>query len=114
MRLGPNGSYVRYTVSIGRGTTRYVHGLVLEAFVGPRPDGMEALHADDNTANNALSNLSWGTREANNAKIDGTTVRSIRLDRVGGMTHQAIADRYGVSRPLISMILGGKRRTAVA
>jgi|SRR5882672_1962489 len=42
-----------------------VHTLVLEAFVGPRPDKMECLHKDGNKANSRLSNLSWGTRSQN-------------------------------------------------
>ncbi|WP_301121090.1 NUMOD4 motif-containing HNH endonuclease [Mycolicibacterium fortuitum] len=39
-----------------------IHRLVLEAFVGPCPDGMECCHNDGNTSNNHLSNLYWGTR----------------------------------------------------
>lgn len=42
-----------------------VHRLVLMAFVGPCPDGMEALHWDDDKDNNNLSNLRWGTRSDN-------------------------------------------------
>jgi len=44
---------------------RYVHRLVLEAFVGPCPEGMESLHADDAKRNNHLANLRWGTRKEN-------------------------------------------------
>jgi len=46
-------------------TTKLVHLLVLEAFVGPRPDGMEACHYDGNKTNNRLSNLRWDTKAAN-------------------------------------------------
>lgn len=43
-----------------------LHRLVLEAFVGPCPDGMEARHFPDNDpANCKLVNLSWGTRSQN-------------------------------------------------
>lgn len=49
------------------GRAHYVHVLVLEAFVGPRPSGLEACHWDDNPTNNALSNLRWDTPEANRA-----------------------------------------------
>lgn len=42
-----------------------IHHLVLEAFVGPRPDGMEGCHWDDDPANNSLDNLRWDTRSAN-------------------------------------------------
>ena len=43
----------------------FVHRLVLTAFVGPAPDGMETRHGDGDPTNNALSNLSWGTHAAN-------------------------------------------------
>ena len=43
----------------------FVHRLVLLAFIGPCPSGMEGLHADDMPSNNTLSNLRWGTREQN-------------------------------------------------
>ena len=53
-------------VSLGRrGSARYVHRLVLEAFVGPCPEGYVTCHYDDNPANNALSNLRWGARSEN-------------------------------------------------
>lgn len=44
---------------------RLIHRLILEAFVGPCPEGMEGCHWDDNPANNALSNLRWGTDSDN-------------------------------------------------
>lgn len=43
----------------------YVHVLVLDAFVGPRPKGMEACHNDGDGTNNKLSNLRWDTHKAN-------------------------------------------------
>ena len=42
-----------------------VHRLVLLAFVGPCPEGMEGCHLDDDPKNNRLSNLRWDTRSAN-------------------------------------------------
>lgn len=46
---------------------RAVHRLVLEAFVGPCPPGMECRHFPDRDSNNVeLTNLSWGTRSQNN------------------------------------------------
>ena len=44
-----------------------VHVLVLEAFVGPRPDGFQACHNDGNRLNNHAYNLRWDTIEANHA-----------------------------------------------
>lgn len=49
----------------GKSITRTVHSLVLEAFVGPRPDGMEGCHWDDDPSNNRVENLRWGTRSDN-------------------------------------------------
>lgn len=42
-----------------------IHRLVLMAFVGPPPVGTEGLHADGDSGNNALVNLSWGTHSEN-------------------------------------------------
>lgn len=42
-----------------------LHHLVLEAFVGPRPAGMEGCHWNDDPADNRLRNLRWDTRSAN-------------------------------------------------
>lgn len=50
----------------GRNETRQVHLLVMAAFVGPAPDGMECLHLDGDPTNNRLDNLRWGTRSENN------------------------------------------------
>ncbi len=44
-----------------------VHTLVLEAFVGPRPAGMECRHLNGHPADNRPCNLEWGTRKANEA-----------------------------------------------
>lgn len=49
----------------GKGRTIYVHRIVLEAFVGPRPPGMEGCHWDGVTKNNSLANLRWDTPQAN-------------------------------------------------
>jgi hypothetical protein len=45
----------------------YVHRLVLLAFVGPCPDGMECRHKDGDKRNNRLSNLMWVTPLENSA-----------------------------------------------
>lgn len=48
-----------------QGRTIRVHTLVLTAFVGPCPEGMEACHGDDDPNNNHLSNLRWDTHQQN-------------------------------------------------
>lgn len=51
----------------GKASFRYVHHLVLEAFVGLRPQGTEACHWDGDATNNRLENLRWGTSSDNTA-----------------------------------------------
>lgn len=53
------------SVVIGKGNSRMVHQLVLEAFVGPRPPDTEALHLNHNPSDNKVTNLRWGTRQEN-------------------------------------------------
>lgn len=50
---------------IGKIVDWYVHRLVLFTFVGEPPPGTEGCHWDGHPANNALSNLRWGTRSEN-------------------------------------------------
>lgn len=57
------------TVAIGKGNSRLVHQLVLEAFVGPCPEGHEVLHGNHTPADNRLLNLRYGTR-GENIKMD--------------------------------------------
>jgi hypothetical protein len=44
---------------------QFVHKLVLEAFVGPAPDGLVCRHLNGDPADNRLENLCWGTRKEN-------------------------------------------------
>jgi len=52
-------------VMLGRGNGFLVHVLVLTAFVGPCPEGLECCHGDGKPAHNAVGNLRWDTRLAN-------------------------------------------------
>ena len=56
---------VNLTDNTGKTTTRTVHSLVLETFVGPRPLACEGRHLDDDPSNNSIGNLAWGTRREN-------------------------------------------------
>lgn len=47
------------------GIPKTIHCFVLEAFVGPCPEGMEACHWDGIRSNNRLPNLRWDTPKAN-------------------------------------------------
>jgi hypothetical protein len=55
----------RYSVTLAQGDQRRVHHLVLEAFIGPRPDGLIGCHNDGNCQNNKVANLRWGTYSSN-------------------------------------------------
>lgn len=121
LRPGTNNKYGRQIASLGRSSgSLYVHHLVLLAFVGPCPEGMECLHANGNAGDNRLANLSWGLPKANdadmrihgkkkgerhhNATITDAVVRVIRRRVLTGESHQAIADSLGVQRRNVGRI----------
>jgi hypothetical protein len=43
----------------------YVHTLVAEAFIGPRPEGLMVCHANDKKRDNRDTNLYYGTQKQN-------------------------------------------------
>lgn len=49
----------------GRATLRYVHHLVAESFLGPRPEGHDVAHGDGRVGNNLVTNLRYATRISN-------------------------------------------------
>jgi hypothetical protein len=60
--------YMTVNLSEGGEATRItVHRVVLESFIGLRPEGMQARHKDGNPANNRISNLKWGSPSENEA-----------------------------------------------
>jgi len=102
-----------------------VHTLVLEAFVGPRPERMQCNHIDGNKANNHLGNLEWVTAKENcrhrqqhcngikgerapKAKLTAEQVLEIRRLRAEGWTQQRLADKFGIAQANISALLRGK------
>lgn len=119
-------------VSLGRGTApRSVHSLVLEAFVGPRPEGMNGLHENDDPTDNRLENLRWGTQSNNIsdairngkfkigearsfAKLRAADIPAIRRAISSGELLREIAGRYGVVVATIQNIKHGKAWRHVA
>jgi hypothetical protein len=69
MSRRPDGKgYPRVGLSTnGVVTERNIHQLVVEAFVGPRPDGMEVRHLDGDPMNCTLPNLEYATHAINMA-----------------------------------------------
>lgn len=133
-RATPNrDGYPRLELSNGDGTktTVSVHTLVLLAFVGPRPVGMEALHRDGNPANNRPGNLRWGTHSQNvqdaiahgthvshpgsrngRARLSESDIPTIR-ERLKREFPSAIARDYGVDRTTIQQIKRGQNWASV-
>ena len=62
--------YKRVTLSkFGEKRNRLVHHLVLEAFVGPRPEGAECRHLHGDPGDNRLKNIAWGTSSENSFDV---------------------------------------------
>lgn len=49
----------------GRDRLRFIHLLVAESFIGPKPEGKQVRHLDGDSQNNRLSNLAYGTPSEN-------------------------------------------------
>lgn len=121
VRVSRNG-YARVKVA---GKEEFLHRLILEAFVGPCPDGMVTCHGDGNRLNNRLDNLRWDTPKNNKADQfrhgtaatghrNGTSVLSegdletiARLSAEGHSNGQ-IATALGVSRSAVQSARTGR------
>ncbi|WP_313591914.1 LuxR C-terminal-related transcriptional regulator [Agrobacterium cavarae] len=95
---------------------RQVHRLVLEAFRGPCPPDMEALHIDDTPTNNSIDNLQWNTKKANGAarrRTDRAALRDARHDHQRGIDAARVCELYlsGSSISSIGKALGCGVRT---
>ena len=100
-----------------------VHRLVLVAFVGARPKGMQCRHLDGHKTNNRLSNLRWGTQVENEADknchdrvprgeahVNSTLCeRDVWLIRNVNSTHQKMAEFLGINRATVGLIRQRKR-----
>lgn len=82
LAIGKNVSgYPRVTLSVGgRSVSRVVHALVAEAFIGPRPNGLQVRHLDGSKNNNRPCNLVYGTAAENAADkaLHGTSPVGLR------------------------------------
>lgn len=89
---GSNGYMFIALYRDSRFKNRFMHDLVLEAFVGPRPQGFVAAHDDGTRANNYWRNLFWKTQSDNLADRlrHGTHIRG---ERHGGakLTNEQVA-----------------------
>lgn len=98
--------------------TKAVHRLVLEAFVGPRPEGKQTYHINGEVSDNRLSNLTWGTSKENaanrirrgvlpygekhwNSKLTKKVVIAIRRSK---LTAKAVGQKFGVAQGTVDGI----------
>ncbi len=125
---GHRGYWVISLTKGGRRRQWKLHQLVLLTFVGPKPDGMQGCHYDDNPDNNCLDNLRWDTPSENAkdkyrngkgpdrrgskhpmSKISEDDVREIRRRRLElGETLSSIGSHFGLSEAMICNIAKGK------
>lgn len=138
-----NGPRILHVRSNGKGYMRtelgakrsvYIHAIVAETFLGPRPKGAEVDHIDFNRANNAATNLQYLTVKENRRKTFTagrgrvpTTEQKVRGERQGsakltkelveqirmlGAVYKfkktALASLYGISVCQVFRILSSK------
>lgn len=111
----------------GKASFICVHLVVMLAFGGPRPPGMQCCHGDGDPTNNRPSNLRWGTAKSNkedsirhgthaagvrhgNAKHTADQVREIRAKySTGSFTQRELAREYQMSLSAIAQLLRRER-----
>jgi len=113
----------------GRGKTPLaVHVVVARAFLGPRPEGMNVLHKDDDHGNCRLDNLYYGTQKQNMADrarnggfkgsrphvLSLTQVAEIKALLIKGDSDRGIARAYNVTPRSIRLIRLGRSYKYVA
>lgn len=106
---------------------KLVHNLVLELFVGPRPEGCLAAHKNDIKTDNRLENLYWATRSENakdairngkfpmerkhgNCKLSNSDVAEIFRLFDSGMKKRHIANKFGVKENTVGGIINRNMR----
>lgn len=118
--------YLRVELSKGgEQTKKHVAHMVLEAFVGPRPAGMQACHGPAGQKDNSLTNLRWDTPASNyqdrinagslqgekhhQCSIDEATARSIKkmaADKT--ILARDIATKFGTTVHVVRNIRNNK------
>lgn len=101
--------------------SRQVHRVVLEAFIGPCPEGMIACHGPKGPRDNSLENIYWATLSDNlgrDKRRDGTmqcgerhgqaVLTAAQVSEIRShpeMSQRALAKAYGVGKTTIGHIL---------
>ena len=125
--LKPNKNRGYFTIQLSNRKRRTIHRLVAEAFIGPRPVGMQINHKNGIKNDNRLSNLEYCTPSENmkhcfatglqsnvgerhsRAKLTDAKIIEIRRMLALGFSQIEIGATMGVSSSAISLISSGKR-----
>lgn len=126
-RVDSRGYYQVVLSFKGQPKAFFIHHLILLAFVGPRPSGLECCHGDGDRQNNRPSNLRWDTKKNNtldrsrhgrsgrfgvvngSAKLDPPKVRLIRHLYSSGWSGPQLASKFGVHYSVVYSVI--HRRT---
>lgn len=124
MRTNLANGYLEIQLRLGSGYKhKRIHRLVLEAFVGPCPDGCIAAHNNGNEFDNRLCNLRWTTQKENLldrldhgtmpfAHITPQDVEKMKQLRASGLSYASIGRRLGFSGGTVrNHILDGRIAT---
>lgn len=114
------GNGKKFPLAKSRKRTAKIYELVMEAFVGPKPEGHNINHKNGNKSDNTLENLEYVTysqntrhaietglinpRAKSNVKLDEGKVKLIRKMLADKKSHGEIAKEFNVSRPTITNI----------
>jgi hypothetical protein len=64
-KKGPS-TYLAVAITLNEKRTKLkVHKAVALAFLGPRPEGLQVIHLDEDPTNNRSANLKYGTQSEN-------------------------------------------------
>lgn len=120
--------YVNLYAGKSKQFTRYIHRLVLEAFVGKAPEGKPcAGHINGDPSDNRLKNLRWVSHAENSqdsiahgtsgrpggvnhfyAKLDKAKIEWARKEVNGGRSFRSVSRELGVSHRAVSDAIAGR------
>ncbi len=112
--------YVEFRLRVdNRQRAATAHQLVSEAFLGPKPTGMQVNHINGVKADNRPGNLEYLTISANvlhsfrvlsrkNQKVSYEQAQEVRQLSRGGVSNRRIAEKFGVSKTHVWAIINNK------
>lgn len=131
LRLNPDthgkGYITVYLRKDGVTYKKYVHDLVLRAFIGPPKPGQQCRHDDGVPWHNEVWNLLWGTPKQNQldrirhrtsnrghahgmAKLTDDEVMELRRLKSLGWIHRKLAVKFGISKVYVGQLVNLRSR----